>query len=137
MDYHDLCKQARKAKANAYAPYSKFRVGAALLSDSGRVFPGNNVENSSYSLTVCAERVAVFTAVAEGERHFRAIAIASDDSGFTPPCGACRQVLFEMAGDIDVIMSNSKGEIEIVRLRSLLPEPFTPKHLRRSRKQRA
>jgi cytidine deaminase len=134
--YADLAKQAQQAKRFAHAPYSKFRVGAALLAKQARVFTGCNVENSSYSLTVCAERTAIFKAISEGHKHFEAIAIASDDPGFTPPCGACRQVLIDLAGNIDVVLVNAKGQLKVVPLKSLIPMAFTNKNLLRSRKKK-
>ena len=98
--FDTLIAAARAARENAYAPYSNFRVGAALRASSGRVFGGCNVENASYGLTVCAERVAIFKAVSEGEKHFSAIAIAADEKTFTSPCGACRQVIVIVEGPV-------------------------------------
>jgi len=128
-----LIKAARLARRRAHAPYSKFRVGAALLGKSGRVYSGCNIESSSYSLTVCAERTALFKAISEGEKKFKAIAIVADDKDFTPPCGACRQVLFDLAGNIDIIMVNSRGRTAVARLDELLPFAFDDKHLPRSK----
>ncbi|PLV56950.1 cytidine deaminase [Thermotoga sp. SG1] len=119
-----LVEMALEVREKAYARYSGFRVGAALLTKSGRVFTGVNVENSSYGLTVCAERVAVFKAVSEGEREFVAIAIASDSLEKTVPCGACRQVLYEFSEDMDVIMADRNGDYEVVKLKDLLPRGF-------------
>lgn len=124
MEPEKLVEIALRARERAYAKYSGFRVGAALLTKSGRVFTGVNVENASYGLTVCAERVAVFKAISEGEREFVAIAIASDSSEKTVPCGACRQVLYEFSEDMDVIMANRNGDYETVKLRDLLPKGF-------------
>ncbi|PLV58329.1 cytidine deaminase [Thermotoga sp. KOL6] len=124
MDPKKLVKIALEVREKAYARYSGFRVGAALLTKSGRVFTGVNVENASYGLTVCAERVAVFKAISEGEREFVAIAIASDSSEKTVPCGACRQVLYEFCEDLDVIMADREGNYEIVKLRDLFPRGF-------------
>ncbi len=132
--YRQLAQIAGEAKKQAYAPYSDFRVGAALLTKDGRVFTGCNIENSSYSLTICAERTAAFKAVSEGARDFVAIAIASDEKGFTPPCGACRQVLLDLAGNVDFVMTNSKNELKIVKLKSLLPKAFTPTNLKLNRR---
>ena len=126
-----LIKAARLARRQARAPYSKFRVGAALLGKSGRVYSGCNIESSSYSLTICAERTALFKAISEGEKKFKAIAIVADDKDFTPPCGACRQVLFDLAGNIDIIMVNSGGRTAITKLDELLPFAFDDKHLPR------
>ena len=133
-EYRELAKAAQRAKLNAYSPFSKFRVGAALLTKDGTIFTGCNIENSSYGLTICAERVAIFNAVSSGASRFSAIAVVSDDHGFTPPCGACRQVLSDLAGDIDFVMMDSKGRFKILRLASLLPFAFTAKNLKRSLK---
>jgi cytidine deaminase len=120
---------AKQAMGKAYAPYSKFRVGAALKTKNGKVYRGCNIENSSYGLTMCAERTAIFKAVSEGEKEFVAIATASDDPNMLPPCGACRQVLMDLAPDIDFIMTDRKGRKKVVRLRDLVPYPFGPDHL--------
>ena len=119
-----LIEAALQARENAYAPYSKFRVGAALEDSEGRIHTGCNVENASYGLTVCAERNAAFKAVSEGARQFRRIAVAADTTPLTPPCGACRQVLSEICGDVEVILVNLQGETESLRLRDLFPRPF-------------
>ncbi|MFZ1978497.1 MAG: cytidine deaminase [Bacteroidota bacterium] len=123
--YRELALKAREARLNAYAPYSKFGVGSALLTKSGKIFTGCNVESSSYSLTICAERTALFKAVSEGERSFLAIAVASDGPGFTPPCGACRQVLMDITGNIDCIMIDSMDKIKTTKLKLLLPLAFS------------
>jgi cytidine deaminase len=128
MDYENLIAKAMKARKKAYAPYSHFTVGAALLARSGRVYTGCNVENASYGLSVCAERVAVFKAVSEGEREFEAIAVVTE-KGVTP-CGACRQVLMEFGNDVEVIVADEAGVYRVFTLRELLPEAFTPEHLR-------
>ena len=135
--YAELAKAAQKAKTFAHAPYSKFRVGAALLTSSGKVYTGCNVENSSYSLTICAERTAIFKAISEGQSRFKAIAVSSDDSGFTPPCGACRQVLIDLAGNIDFVMVNAKRQLKVVPLKFLVPFAFTGKNLKRSKKRKS
>jgi cytidine deaminase len=119
-----LIEAALAARENAFAPYSNFRVGAALEDESGRIHTGCNVENSTYGLTVCAERVAVFKAVSEGARRFRRIAVAADTGTPTPPCGACRQILWEFCGDIEVVLVNLKGESKSYRLAELFPKPF-------------
>lgn len=123
-DYEKLIAAAKQARERAHAPFSNFRVGAALHATSGRVFTGCNVENSSYGLTVCAERVAAFTAIAEGERGFDAVAVVADTDTLTPPCGACRQVLWDLCGDVEVVLANLKGKRETMRLSALLPRPF-------------
>ena len=124
MENKELAKIAVDAKTNAIPLYSKFKVGAALLSEDGKVFTGGNIESSSYSLTICAERVALFKALSEGERKFKAIAIASDAPDFCAPCGACRQVLNDFCEDIDIILINHKNELKIFKLNELLPFPF-------------
>jgi cytidine deaminase len=115
---------ALAARENAHAPYSKFRVGAALEDTSGRVHTGCNVENATYGLTLCAERVAVFKAISEGARQFRRIAIAADTETLTPPCGACRQILWEFCGDIEIVLLNLHGKSETLRLKELFPRAF-------------
>ena len=120
----DLAATALAAREHAHAPFSKFRVGAALEDESGRVHSGCNVENASYGLTLCAERVAVFKAISEGVRRFRRIAIAADTETLTPPCGACRQILWEFCGDIEILLCNPRGKIETLRLKDLFPRAF-------------
>ena len=124
-----LIDSAKKAQKNAYAPYSGFKVGAALLTKSGKIYTGCNVENASYGLACCAERNAVFKAISEGEKEFRAIAIMSDSAEPTAPCGACRQVLNEFAPNIKIIMTGLKGT-KISSLKKLLPCAFGPKSLK-------
>ncbi len=119
-----LIEAAKAVRENAHAPYSNFRVGAALRAKSGRVSTGCNVENATYGLTICAERVAVFKAISEGERGFDAIAVVADTARLTPPCGACRQILWEFCGDIEVIAANLEGKSQTYRLSELFPEPF-------------
>jgi len=120
----ELLKIAGKALENSYAPYSGYRVGAALMAKSGKIYTGTNIENASYGLTICAERVAVFNAVNNGEREFLAIAIVSDDPSKPPfPCGACRQVLAEFSPDMEVIVKKG-DEVIIKNLKELLPYSF-------------
>jgi len=133
-EYKGLVKAAINAKRRAHAPYSRFRVGAALLGTSGRVYTGCNIELSTYPLTICAERTAIFKAVSEGERNFRAIAVVSDDPEYTPPCGACRQVLIELAGNIDFLMVDGSQRVKSVPLKALLPLAFTHRNLERKRR---
>jgi cytidine deaminase len=123
-EYDKLIAAAKAVRENAHAPYSNFRVGAALRAKSGRVYTGCNVENSTYGLTVCAERVAIFKAISEGERGFDAIAVVADTETLTPPCGACRQLIWEFCGDVDIILANLKGQTEVVRTKSIFPRPF-------------
>jgi cytidine deaminase len=119
-----LLQAALAVRLNAHARFSNFKVGAALEDDSGRIHTGCNVENATYGLTVCAERVAVFKAISEGARRFTRIAIAADTGTLTPPCGACRQILWEFCGDIEVILVNLQGRTETFRLKDLFPRPF-------------
>ena len=124
-----LIEQAETAREKAVAPYSKFKVGAALATKSGTIYTGCNIENASYGLTMCAERVAVFKAVSEGEKEFESIAIVADTDELTPPCGPCRQIIHEFCGDIPVILANLKGETETVPMNELLPRAFDVKSL--------
>jgi cytidine deaminase len=119
-----LAQAALAVRENAHAPFSSFKVGAALEDTGGHVHTGCNVENATYGLTLCAERVAVFKAISEGARQFRRIAIAADTDNLTPPCGACRQILWEFCGDIELILINPRGARETLRLASLFPRPF-------------
>ena len=119
-----LLTAALAAREHAHAPFSNFRVGAALEDFSGRIHTGCNVENATYGLTICAERVAVFKAISEGVREFRRIAIAADTDQLTPPCGACRQILWEFCGDIEIVLVNPRGASETMRLKELFPRPF-------------
>jgi cytidine deaminase len=126
----DLLDRARDARTRAYAPYSHFPVGAALLSADGRVFTGVNVENAAFGLTTCAERTAFVRAVAEGASTFTAIAIAGPDDGVPcPPCGSCRQILHELAPDLVVITDDGTGTPRTTSLRELLPSAFGPRTL--------
>ena len=121
---HDLMALAVHARAASHSPYSRFAVGAALLTHSGRVFLGCNVENASYGLTCCAERTAVFKAVSEGERRFAAIAVTAREGQGAPPCGACRQVMAEFAPDLLVYWRDRGGRMRHKSLQSLLPDQF-------------
>jgi len=120
---------ARKARLHAYADYSNFKVGAALETADGTIVTGCNIENSTYGLTICAERVAMFKALSEGHRKFRRIAVAFDTHAPTPPCGACRQILWEFAGDIEIILATLRKERSHHQLKDLLPLPFDKSHL--------
>jgi cytidine deaminase len=119
-----LVAAARKARRRAVAPYSKFKVGAALETADGTVIEGCNVENASYGLTMCAERVAMFSALAQGHRQFRRIAVVADTDAPTPPCGPCRQILWEFAGDLEVTLANLRRVTGTHRMSDLLPLPF-------------
>ena len=124
-----LVQAAAAARDRAYAPYSQFRVGAALETADGEIITGCNVENASYGLTMCAERVAVGRAVAEGHTRFTRVAVVTAAAALTPPCGACRQVLWEFAPDAVVTLANPAGETADYRLRDLLPAAFGPEQL--------
>ena len=130
MDYKLLADKAVEAKSKALPTYSNFHVGAALLTEKGKVFTGCNVESSSYSLTMCAERTAIFKAISEGERKFKAIAVAGDTDGFISPCGACRQVISDLCGNIDVILVDSKNNTKVLKVSELLPFAFGDKDLK-------
>jgi cytidine deaminase len=119
-----LVEAALAVRANAFAPFSKFQVGAAIEDSTGRIHTGCNVENATYGLTICAERVAVFKAISEGVRSFRRVAVAADTDDLTPPCGACRQILWEFCGDIEIVLANPRGKVESYRLKELFPKPF-------------
>jgi len=123
-DYRTLVDAAKQARENAHAPFSDFRVGAALRAKSGRIFTGCNIENASYGLTCCAERVAIFKALSEGESGFEAMAVVTDSENPAPPCGACRQILWEFCGDMPVVLANLAGKEEHESAGNLLPRPF-------------
>ena len=130
MTHHKLIASATTSRERAYAPYSNFKVGAALLGKSGRVYTGCNVENAAYGPSMCAERAAVFKAVSEGEREFEAIAVASENG--VSPCGTCRQVMMEFAPDMTVIIADTEGNTRLTTVRALLPDGFTPDQLPRT-----
>ena len=124
MSGSDLIAAARRARAFAHAEYSAFKVGAALETADGVIITGCNIENATYGLTICAERVAMFKALSDGHRVFLRVAVVADTEAPTPPCGACRQILWEFGGDLDVILANLDRETGRHRLRDLLPLPF-------------
>jgi cytidine deaminase len=124
-----LLAAALAARENAFAPFSKFKVGAAVEDESGRIHTGCNVENATYGLTVCAERVAIFKAISEGARQFKRVAVAADTDALTPPCGACRQILWEFCGDVEIVLVNPRGKTESYRLKELFPKPFDVSYL--------
>lgn len=126
---NELVSKAKAAYKNAYVPYSHYPVGSAVLFSSGKIYSGCNVENASYGLTVCAERNAIFQAIAHGEREVKGIAVAVPTDVFPSPCGACRQVIREFAVDCPVILINGKGQIRWTSLKALLPEAFGPEFL--------
>ena len=127
MTPQELIAQAIGARKRAYAPYSRYKVGAALLGKSGKVYLGCNVENASYSHTVCAERTAILKAVSEGEVEFEAIAVVTRNGG--SPCGACRQVMVEFAPELTIYIADENGEYRTTTMSELLPDSFTPRHL--------
>ena len=134
MNEKELCKEAVDAMKNAYAPYSGYKVGAALLTEKGKLFAGCNIENAAYTPTVCAERVALFNAISSGERNFTAIAVAGGEdgviSGAFPPCGVCRQVMAEFcAPDFTVLVVTGEDSYKKYTLNELFPQAFTPKNI--------
>jgi cytidine deaminase len=119
-----LVDAARAARENAAADFSHFKVGAALETDAGEIITGCNVENASYGLTICAERVAIFKALSEGKRSFTRIVVVADTADPTPPCGACRQIIWEFCGDIEVTLANLQKATKTLQMKDLLPLPF-------------
>ncbi len=126
----ELIDAATNVRENAYAPFSNFRVGSALETEDGQIIAGCNVESASYGLTVCAERVAIWKAISEGKRKIKHIAVVADTEELTPPCGVCRQIIWEFGGDIPVILANLHGKVETVQMKELLPRAFDTKFLR-------
>lgn len=126
----ELIEAATKVRENSYAPFSDFRVGAALETFDGEIIAGCNVESASYGLTVCAERVAIWKAISEGKKKIKHIAVVADTEDLTPPCGVCRQIIWEFGGDIPVVMANLKGKVETVQMKELLPRAFDTKFLK-------
>lgn len=126
----NLIEAAKDAREKAFAPYSNFKVGAAVETKNGKIFTGCNIENASYGLTICAERVAIFKAISEGESEFVNLAVAADTENLTPPCGACRQIIWEFCGDIAVTFSNLEGKTETLQMSELLPRAFDTKFLK-------
>lgn len=130
MEYKELADKALEAKKVSLPTYSHFHVGAALLTEDNKIYTGGNIETSSYSLTICAERTAIFKAISEGERKFKAIAIASDSDGFCSPCGACRQIINDLCGEIDIILVNNNKETKIYKTSEMLPFAFSDDDLK-------
>jgi cytidine deaminase len=122
--FSELIEKAKEARLKAYIPYSKFAVGSAVMTDDGIIFTGCNIENASFGLSICAERVAIFKAISAGYQKFKAIAIVCDTIEPCSPCGACRQVMIEFSPEMDVIMTNLHNEIKIKKANKLLPNPF-------------
>lgn len=130
MDINQLIQEAKLARERAYVPYSKFQVGAALLTKDGKVYHGCNIENAAYSMCNCAERTALFKAYSEGDKEYEALAVIADTGRPVPPCGACRQVISELCDkDMKVILTNLKGDIQELTVDELLPGAFTPEDL--------
>ena len=127
----DLIAAARAAREHACADFSHFKVGAAIETADGTIVTGCNIENATYGLTVCAERVAMFKALSEGHREFRRMVVVAPPEAPTPPCGACRQILWEFAGDLEIVLANLNGETGRHRLTELLPQPFDARLLNR------
>ncbi len=125
-----LVESAKQAREKAFAPFSNFKVGAAVKTKGGKVFTGCNIESASYGLTVCAERVAIWKAISEGEKEFTNVAVVADTEDLTPPCGACRQIIWEFCGDVPVTFANLKGNVETVQMKELLPRAFDTKFLK-------
>jgi cytidine deaminase len=125
-----LVSAAREVRERAYAPFSNFRVGAAVETADGRIYSGCNIESASYGLTVCAERVAIWKAISEGEKNLTRIAVVVDTEELTPPCGVCRQIIWEFCGDVPVTLANLHGKTETVQMKELLPRAFDSKFLK-------
>jgi cytidine deaminase len=128
-EQNKLFERAAEAREKAVAPFSGFQVGAALLTETGEIFTGCNIENASYGLTMCAERVAIFKAVSEGARSFEKICVVADTEDLTPPCGACRQIIWEFCGNIEIVLTNLHGKIETMQMSELFPRAFDAKFL--------
>ena len=132
-----LIETAKSARLQSIAPFSNFLVGAAVKTDEGKVYTGCNIESASYGLTVCAERVAIWKALSEGERQFIELAIVADTESLTPPCGTCRQIIWEFAKNATIVLGNLRGETQIVSIRDLLPRAFDARFLSNAANWRA
>lgn len=130
MEQAELIKAAIGVRERAFAPFSNFQVGAALETADGEIIAGCNIESATFGLTMCAERVAIFSAVARGVTKFKRLAVVADTERLTPPCGACRQIIWERCGDIPIIMANLQGKTEILSMSDLLPRAFDSKFLK-------
>ena len=129
----ELVEAASAVRENSYAPYSKFRVGAAVETKDGKIYSGCNIESASYGLTVCGERVAIWKAVSEGEHEFKQIAVVVDTEELTPPCGVCRQILWEFCGNVPVTLANLSGKSETVMMEDLIPRAFGRRFLEQNK----
>jgi cytidine deaminase len=132
--FQPLIEAARNARTYSVAPFSNFLVGAAVRTESGKVYTGCNVESASYGLTVCAERVAIWKALSEGERNFTQIAVVADTESVTPPCGTCRQIIWEFARGADIVFANLEGQSEVFHIADLLPRAFDARFLKSTKK---
>ncbi len=129
-DNQRLIEAARAARDCSLSPFSNFCVGAAVETEEGKIYTGCNIESASFGLTVCAERVAIWKALSEGERHFKRLAVVVDTDPLTPPCGTCRQIIWEFCRDVTVILANPRGKIEVVEMHDLLPRAFDARFLK-------
>jgi len=129
-DSEKLIEIAKQARAKASAPFSNFKVGAVLAGKNDEIFTGCNIENASYGLTMCAERVAIFKAISEGAKDFQKIVVVADTDDLTPPCGACRQIIWEFCGDIEIILANLHGKTETFQMKELFPRAFDANFLK-------
>jgi cytidine deaminase len=132
--FKPLIEAAQKARLQSVAPFSNFLVGAAVRTENGKIYTGCNVESASYGLTVCAERVAIWKALSEGERNFSELAVVADTETLTPPCGTCRQIIWEFARNADIVFANLQGESEVFHVADLLPRAFDARFLKSLRK---
>src|SRR5215213_9720429 len=130
MEEKELIEAAQAVRTRAYAPYSNFKVGAALRTKDGKIYTGCNVESASYGLTVCAERVAIWKALSEGERQFTELAVVADTETLTPPCGTCRQIIWEFARGATIVFANLAGQSEMFHIADLLPRAFDARFLK-------
>jgi len=128
--FDSLIQDAQKARLRSVAPFSNFQVGAAVRTSSGKVYTGCNIESASYGLTVCAERVAIWKALSEGERNFTELAVVADTETLTPPCGTCRQIIWEFARGADIVFANLTGQSEVFHIADLLPRAFDARFLK-------
>ena len=131
-NFQSLIEAAQNARLQAVAPFSGFPVGAAVRSESGKIYTGCNIESASYGLTVCAERVAIWKALSEGERHFTELAVVADTETLTPPCGTCRQIIWEFARGATIVFANLDGKSEEFHMADLLPRAFDARFLKKS-----
>ena len=131
-DIESLIEAAKRARMQSVAPFSNFQVGAAVKTASGKVYTGCNVESASYGLTVCAERVAIWKALSEGERQFTDLAVVADTETLTPPCGTCRQIIWEFARGAKIVFANLEGKTEEFQIADLLPRAFDARFLKKS-----